>query len=143
MTTAIIARNYDDAREAARRLGCGQDWVYPHSQEVTRGMAFTRVVFVDGWSASAITVEEVEDINARAAEGHEVTTLSLAEPAFDQLIAPVIDHSTTEPENYTPRHAQGDRTALAGLLTGALTGAAIAIGYGILAYTSGWWPWAS
>lgn len=66
MTTVILAMTYADAAEAARKLGVGQDFIYPHTIELLHGVRLDRVVYVQGWLHSpSITTEVAEFVNTR------------------------------------------------------------------------------
>lgn len=144
MTAAIIARSYDDAREAARRLSVGHDWVYPHKMGQVFGVAFTRVVFVAGYPQSGITVEAVQHVHRHAAEGAEVIHLDLLEPTFDELIAPLLDGDNIDLEaDYTPRHGRKDRRRALALLGAVVLGGAVGIAGVVSAYVWGLLSWVS
>lgn len=143
MTAAIIARNYDDAREAARRLSIGHDWTYPHELG-NAGPRFTRIVFVDGYSQSGITVEAVEEVQRLAATDAEVIHIDLEQPTFDQLIAPLLDPDAIDLDApHTPRHARKDRRRALALLGAVMLGGAVGIAGLVSAYLIGLLSWVS
>lgn len=143
MTAAIIASSYDDAIEAARRLSVGHDWTYPHKLG-TVGPMFTRIVFVEGYNRSDIAVEVVEEVQRLAAEDAEVIHIDLAEPTFDQIIAPLLDPDSIDPEaDYTPRHARKDRRRALALLGAVILGGAAGIAAVVSAFMMGLLSWVS
>lgn len=143
MTAAIIARNFDDAREAAKRLNIGQDWTYPHHLGDT-GPRFTRVVFVEGYGQSDMKVAVVEEVQRLAAEGAEVIHIDLNEPTFDQIIAPLLDPDSIDTEApYTPRHARKDRRRALALLGAVMLGGSAGIALVVSAFMMGLLSWVS
>lgn len=143
MTTAIIAKDYAEARQASRELGIGHDWVYPHDEEHTKGRLFTRIVFVTGYAEGPVTVEIARAIYEHATADAPVTYHDLGTPAFDSLIAPFLPPDTTEDAPHTPRHAARDRMKAAGLLLAVTVGGGIGVGLVTVLVIVGVLPWVS
>lgn len=62
MTAVVMARDYATAAEAARVCGLGQDWVYPHREEMLHGLIVPRVVYVEGWLESRVITTTTADL---------------------------------------------------------------------------------
>lgn len=141
MTTAIIAKDYDDARQAAAEFGVGNDWVYPHDIKLVQGRVFNRLVFVSGYAEGEITTEVAAAIYAQTTNTAPVIHHELGQSDFDAILAPFLDPDSIEiVDDYTPRHAMR-RPVWAGILLGALVGAGIALAGLMSAVLLGWLPW--
>lgn len=141
MTTAIIAKDYDDARQAAAEFGVGNDWVYPHDIKLVQGRTFNRLVFVSGYTEGAITAEIAAMIYTQTTDTAPVIHHELGQDDFDAILAPFLDPDSIEiVDDYTPRHATR-RPVLAGMFLSALIGAGIALAGLMSAVFLGWLPW--
>lgn len=143
MTTAIIAKNYDEAQQAATELCVGHDWVYPHD-EATAAARFDKLVLVTGYTEGEIANNQalMQQVHANLKHDAPAVYHDLDADGFDALMAPFLDPDGLDPiENYTPRHASRSNATAIGLTLAALTGAAIGIAGIILAVTVGWLPW--
>lgn len=143
MTTAIIAKDYADAREAAARFHVGQDWVYPHEMGRVGGVTFTRVIIVSGYIESGITVEMMLAVEEQTAPNAEVIHFDPRELSFDEVIAPLVDIGNVEPEQYTPRHARKDRRHALALLGAVMLGGSVGIAGVVTLFFMGLLSWAS
>lgn len=114
MTTVVMARDYATAADAARLLALGEDWIYPHSDEMLHGMIVPRVVYVEGWLESpALTTATAELVQSRLAQDTQVvllprdfTTRAPLRDVLDRqaaLSAPFMETVAPEPLQGDPR----------------------------------------
>lgn len=143
MTTAIIAKNYDEAQQAATELCVGHDWVYPHD-EATAAARFDKLVLVTGYTEGEIANNQalMQQVHANLKHDAPAVYHDLDADGFDALMAPFLDPDGLDPiENYTPRHASRSSDPLVGIMIGGLSGAAVGIGLVFLGLAAGWLPW--
>jgi hypothetical protein len=144
MTTVIVATDYGTAATVAARLGLGQSWYYPHDLEHIRGLAVTRVIYVEGWHSSrTLTPEVVTAVVARMTSGATEERVSWGDQ-FDMIVAaPFVEAVTPSARTIQAQHAQRRRRGIpagAAMPIGLGIGALIAAGVLALLKALGWLP---
>jgi len=142
-TTVVVARDYRTASEVAGHLGLGQDWLYPHSPAMLRGMVIESVVYVDGWlSSPSITVDTATAVQTRLAADARVVIARRGptEPPAP-ISAPFVEPVAPESTQGAPRPSRHRRGTPAWLLVLAVAASAF-MGGGVLVHYGrivGWW----
>lgn len=139
MTTAIIAKNYEEARLAAGEYGIGHDWLYPHDEQTLKGVKFDRIMFVAGYAEGGVTVEIARTIYEQATATAPVVHYELGTSDFDRIIAPFVEPADAT-DDYTPRHAARDKRKALAILAGATIGSGIGVALVALAVINGMLP---